>query len=193
MRDVELDIRPPQRRKGPLQHLSTLLCLLVTLVGVAMLVPSLLGYERYVITGTSMTGTIALGSVVFDKVVPVSELQVGDVITYGPPADAGVEGLVTHRIIAIRGTEFRTQGDAVPDPDPWTFQLTAPDQPRVSFTVPYVGYAFIALGDREVRMAVISLPAALIFLMAFRQLVQGLRQRPAAPSRAAAGPLSVGG
>ena len=110
---MELDIRS-RRRRRPVDHLVTVACVLVTLLGVAFLVPSLLGYQRYVITGTSMTGTIDLGSVAFERVVPVADLEVGDVITYQPPAESGLDHLVTHRIVAIKGDTFRTQGDAVP-------------------------------------------------------------------------------
>ena len=187
---MELDIKPRTRRR-PLQHLSTALCVLVTLLGLAFLLPSLLGYQRYVITGTSMTGTIDLGSVAFEEVVPVSDLRVGDVITYQPPAASGIDHLVTHRIVAIKGDKFRTQGDAVPQRDPWTFELVARDQPRVSFHVPYVGYLFLALADRTIRMAVISVPAALVFLVALRQLLQGLRRRPVV-TPSSGGPTLVG-
>lgn len=197
---MELDITP-RRRKGPVHYLVSLACVLVTLLGVAFLLPSLLGYQRYVITGTSMTGTIDLGSVAFEKVVPVEDLAVGDVITYQPPAEAGIDHLVTHRIIAIKGHTYRTQGDAVPQRDPWTFQLVADDQPRVAFSVPYVGYVFLALADRSIRMAVISVPAALIFLVALRQLLQGLRRpvpaKPGTPGVSSGapsgGPTLVGG
>jgi signal peptidase len=132
-----------------------------------MLVPPLLGYERYVVTGGSMDGTYDRGSIVFDKPVPVSELEVGDVITYRPPAEEGIDGLVTHRIVSIRdqggeGPFFRTKGDANESVDPWRFTLDQPTQARVSFHVPYVGYALAALSVREVRMLVIGLPALLI-------------------------------
>ena len=63
-----------------------------------MLLPALLGYQRYVITSGSMTGTYDRGSLVYDSVVPTSSLKVGDVITFGPPGHAG---LVTHRIHAM--------------------------------------------------------------------------------------------
>src|SRR3954454_15512043 len=90
----------------------------------AMLVPALFGLQRYVITGGSMQGTYDRGSIAFDKTVPVSDLKVGDVITYTPPASSGISGLVTHRIVSIReqgaqSESFRTKGDANPDPDPW--------------------------------------------------------------------------
>lgn len=59
----------------------------------------------------------------------MDRLEVGDVITYLPPPDSDVTNLVTHRIVSARRTRsgniaFRTQGDANPDPDPWTFSLT---------------------------------------------------------------------
>ena len=153
----------------------------VTLVAAAYLVPSLLGYERYVITGGSMSGSIEKGSIVFEKPVDVAELAVGDVVTYLPPPESGVGTLVTHRIVdAKRGRSgsrvFVTQGDANPDPDPWKFTLDQGSQPVVQLAVPYAGYALIALADRETRMLVIGLPAALIALLALLELVGALRR-----------------
>lgn len=156
---------------------------LVTLIvaSIGWIVPSLLGYDRYVITGGSMSGAIERGSVVFEKPVPVEDLVVGDVITYVPPADSGVHNLVTHRIVEMETTPdglqlLRTQGDANPDPDPWQFSLTAPTQPVVEFTVPVVGYAFTALADPDVRMLIIGVPAGLVALLAGIELVRAVRQ-----------------
>ncbi|NYG56652.1 signal peptidase I [Nocardioides perillae] len=149
--------------------------LVVVLVALGFLLPSLLGYERYVITGGSMSGTYEIGSVVFEEVVPVEDLRVGDVITYVPPAESGIANFVTHRIVDVDGDEFVTRGDANADVDPWTFQLTAATQPRVVASVPHVGWVFLALADRGTRMAVIGIPAALIALMALAELVRALR------------------
>lgn len=155
---------------------------LVMLVALAFLLPSLMGLQRYVIMGGSMEGTYDLGSVVFEEVVPVEDLRVGDVITYVPPAQSGIDTLVTHRITEIDGADFRTQGDANPAVDPWTFQLTAATQPRVVAHVPYVGFAFMGLADRGTRMALIGLPAALIALWSLVELVRALRpERPQQP------------
>jgi signal peptidase len=135
------------------------------LAGLGLIVPALLGYERYVIVSGSMSGTYDRGSLVFDEVVPVRELRVGDVITYRPPPGAGPAGLVTHRIVAIEaGGRLRTKGDANPAVDPWTFRLTGPRQARVVASVPYAGHALAALSDRRVRMLVVGVPAALIAL-----------------------------
>jgi signal peptidase len=133
-------------------------------LGALMLVPSLLGYERYVITGDSMGGTIGRGSIVYARAVPVADLRVGDVITYTPP---GAERRVTHRIVwAGRGASgaraFRTRGDANPAADPWRFELAGRTQARVVAHVPWVGYLVAALSLRWVRVLVIGVPAALI-------------------------------
>jgi len=127
--------------------LATLLAAGMTLAAAGFVLAGLAGFQRYVIVGGSMTGTYDLGSVVFDRPVPVRELRVGDVITYLPPPDAGVPHLVTHRIAQIRSvdghTVFRTKGDANPAADPWRFQLDAPTQARVQLSVPYVGFVFL--------------------------------------------------
>jgi signal peptidase len=125
-----------------------------------------------------MTGTINYGSVTYERVVPVGDLRVGDIITYQPPPGSGIDHQVTHRIVAINGDVFRTKGDAVPQRDPWKFKLTSDRQARVVFAVPYLGYPLIWLADRGTRMLVIGLPAALIGLMAAAQLVGALRRKP---------------
>ena len=162
------------RLRGGLVNLGLALVMLAAL---GFLLPSLMGLQRYVIMGGSMDGTYDLGSVVFEEVVPVSELAVGDVITYVPPAESGIDTLVTHRIVSIDGADLRTQGDTNPAVDPWTFQLTAATQPRVVAHVPYVGFAFMALADRGTRMALIGLPAALIALWSLVELARALRPR----------------
>jgi len=151
-----------------------------TVAGIGYLAPSLFGYERYVITGGSMSGTFEKGSIAFERRVPVEDLAVGDVITYLPPPDSGVTHLVTHRIIAdtmldTGARQLQTQGDANPDPDPWKFELTDGTQPVVATTVPHVGWALVALADREIRMIVIGVPAGLIALASLVELARGVR------------------
>jgi signal peptidase len=146
-----------------------LLTAVAVALAAAVLVPALLGFQRYVITSGSMTGTYDRGSIVYDRVVPTAALKAGDVITYDPPAGAGPAGLVTHRIVSIAPRPggarlFRTKGDANPVKDPWTFTLTRPTQARVAFHLPYVGYALAALADRRLRMVVIGVPALLVAL-----------------------------
>ena len=130
---------PARSPSSPLRRIAGgLLTTVAVALAAAVLVPALLGYQRYVITSGSMTGTYDRGSIVYDRVVPTRSLDVGDVITYAPPAGAGPAGLVTHRIAAITpqpggARVFRTKGDANPVKDPWTFTLSRPTQARVAF------------------------------------------------------------
>ncbi len=157
----------------------------VLLVAGLMLVPALLGYERYVIISGSMEPAIGTGSVVYDEVVPVEELAVGDIITFAPPPEYDVTDPVTHRLHEIsrapQGTtvngkpaggvvQYRTKGDANADVDPWTIVLDEPQQARVEHHIEKLGYVYIALSNRWVQLLVIGLPAAVIFVVICRAL-----------------------
>jgi len=171
------------RRAGRLASGAALLVALA--VAAAVLVPALLGYQRYAIVSGSMTGTYDRGSLVFSEVVPVGSLRVGDVITYRPPPGAGPDHLITHRIVSIRDSVLRTKGDANAAADPWPFTLSEPTQARARFSVPYAGYLLLALADRQLRVIVLGLPALLIALVALGRLWRALgeeaRRRAALP------------
>lgn len=146
---------------------ATAICILLAAI---LLIPAALGYQRYVIVSGSMTGTYDRGSIVFDKEAPVGDLKVGDPITYQPPPGASPEKLLTHRIVWIgrdkQGSEiFRTKGDANETADPWTFTLDKPEQAKVAFSVPYVGYLLAALSIPAVRVLAIGIPAVLVALL----------------------------
>ena len=172
------------RRTG--RWASGLALLAAVVVACLVLLPSLLGWQRYAIVSGSMTGTYDRGTLVLDEVVPVSDLRVGDVITYKPPAGAGPDHLITHRIVSISPDRvFRTKGDANPVADPWTFRLNAPTQARVRVGIPYLGRALWALSRRDVRTLVIALPALLIALSALLALWRTLGEAARAQERAA--------
>src|SRR3954465_3399485 len=109
---------------------STLLLAAGLLLGALMVLPSLAGWQRYVIVSGSMTGTYDRGSVVFDQVVPVSTPKVGDAITSPPRGAAGAAHLAPPRIAATPpqggARVYRTKGDANQVADPWTFTLPGP-------------------------------------------------------------------
>ncbi len=122
----------------------------------------------------------------------MADLRVGDVITYRPPPGAGPEHLITHRIAwigrdASGARQFRTRGDANPVDDPWTFRLDGAEQARARVAIPWVGHALTALGRRDVRLAVIALPALLIAAFSLARLWRTLgaeAQRRAAEAAA---------
>ena len=178
---------------------QTLLALVIAagfVFGALLIAPSLMGWERYVIVSGSMTGTYDKGSLVFDEVVPVSSLKVGDVITYEPPAGAGPHGLVTHRVVSIKKDRksgvpvFRTKGDANEARDPWVFTLPDKNQARVVAGFPKVGFVLAALAKRELRMVIIGFPALLIALFVMGGLWRDAG-REAAEAEAAAAAASA--
>jgi signal peptidase I len=137
---------------------------LAIVLALLAIVPAILGYKRYVVDGHSMETAIPYASVTWETEAPVSDLKVGDVITFKPPPEYNVTQLVTHRIISIDKQSsgkpvFRTKGDNNDSTDPWTIVLDASTQPRVDFHVPYVGYLYIALSNAWVRFLVIVIPA----------------------------------
>ena len=143
-------------------------------LGALMLVPPLLGYERYVITGGSMGAAVPRGSIAYERRVPVEQLRVGDVITYVHRGER-----VTHRIVSVApGPVFRTKGDANAAPDPWRFTLPAGEQPVVHFHVPLAGYLIAALSIRWLRMLLIGLPALVIGLVLLRRAWRELDLAP---------------
>jgi signal peptidase I len=147
----------------------------MVLSAAVMLGPALLGLHRYVILTGSMTGTYNRGSIVFDREVPVSQLKVGDPITYSPPPGFTSQTRVTHRIWSIhRGVNgeriYKTKGDANKHPDIWNFTLNKAMQDEVLFHIPELGYLFLLLSIREFRLVIVGVPALIIGLVQLRQL-----------------------
>ena len=180
----------PRRALRVAGALATVLCVVLAAI---LLIPAALGFQRYVIVSGSMTGTYDRGSIVFDREVPVADLKVGDTITYEPPPGASSEKFVTHRIFRIQGNAqgeriFRTKGDANESADPWTFSLEKPDQAKVAFSVPYVGYLLAALSIPTVRMLAIGLPAVLVALLILAGIWRDAGEE--ARRRQAAGPVT---
>ena len=153
--------------KRVFKALVTLMCLAaLAIVVLVIVVPALLGLQRYVITGGSMTGTISKGSVIYSRLTPVEQLKVGDIITFYPP---GLSAPVTHRIVGIDAGQdgklvYRTKGDFNEAADPWKVNLVEPRQARYVFHIPGIGYFLALLAIRQVRMILIGLPALIIAL-----------------------------
>jgi signal peptidase I len=162
-----------RRRAGTIA--VTLAAVAALLVAGLLLVPAILGYRTYVVTGDSMTGTLDRGSLVYERSVPVSSLRVGDIITYQPPPGAQARRqLVTHRIARIsrdrRGERvFVTKGDHNAAADPWTFTLDRPRQARYSFHIPYLGWAYASLSIGWVRALLLAIPALLVGVALLRR------------------------
>lgn len=108
------------RRHGRLRRVAgRLVATISTLIVVAILalavvltvVPAVAGGHTLTVLSGSMTPRLPVGSVLVDQPVDANSLQTGDIVTY-----AGDDGLVTHRIVAVKqgqsGPVFTTKGDA---------------------------------------------------------------------------------
>ncbi|TDF93896.1 signal peptidase I [Arthrobacter terricola] len=140
--------------------------------------PRVLGYQTSTMLTGSMSPLINPGDVVVTVPVPVSELKIGDIITYHIPVqDQRVE---THRIVKLdvnsQGTAtVQTKGDANNGPDPWTATLATPTVDREIFTIPHLGNAIRALRDPIVlKVLMYGAPAALVGML----LVSIWRKKP---------------
>jgi signal peptidase I len=184
-RTAPAELVPTEAAPARARRLASRFAVAVALaVASVVLVPSILGYELYVITGGSMSGTVEPGTLVISRAVPTTDLAVGDVITYVPPPDTGLSRHITHRIVEIHPDAddtlvFRTKGDANDAVDPWEFHLDAPEQARMRTSVPMIGYPVLLLADRLIRMIAIGVPAAAIALLSARDLYLVLRRRRA--------------
>jgi signal peptidase I len=170
-------------------------CLTLVVCGTVglLLVPRLLGYRTFVITGASMTGTISRGSLVISDPVLVSELMVGDIITFSPP---GMSENETHRIRSIRHSSsgqlvIRTRGDAVPSDDPWMLTPETSTLPREALHVPVAGYVVAVLSVPIVKLLLFVLPAVALALATLARLWKEagtrLQERDLTPRRRRSG------
>ncbi|ABM06873.1 signal peptidase I [Paenarthrobacter aurescens] len=112
--------------------------------------PRILGYQTSTMLTGSMAPLINPGDVVVTVPAPVTDIKVGDVITYHIPVeDQRVE---THRITEITttadgGVAVQTKGDANNGIDPWIATLQGKTVDKQIATIPYVGNAIRTLRE----------------------------------------------
>jgi signal peptidase len=142
---------------------------LLVLVPVVMLVllPTVLGLDRYVVTDRAMHGSFGRGSVVLARDVPASDLKVGDVIMFSPPG-AHADDRVIRRIMAIDG-EVAVLSAGAGDEDPTRVALTDEPYARVWRGVPWIGYPFVVDGGWALLAAVAVVAFALALTLGRRQ------------------------
>lgn len=128
--------------------------------------PRVLGYQTSTMLTGSMAPLINPGDVVVTVPTSISDLQVGDVITYHIPVeDQRVE---THRITDITPAAdgqvaVQTKGDANNGVDPWIATLQGETVDKHVATIPYVGSAIRALREPVVLNALMyGAPAVLV-------------------------------
>jgi signal peptidase len=137
---MEIAPVPHRATRGERRRFALALLVMAPLV-LLVLLPAVLGLDRFVVTDSTMGGSMGRGSVVLAREVPPTDLRVGDVIAFRPPGEPG-EDRVTRRIVAIDNGVATTEADATGRTDPWSLPLTAPAYARSWVSVPWIGYPF---------------------------------------------------
>lgn len=150
---------------------ATLFSGLAALAVFSYLALILIGYRPVAVYSGSMVPTLKVGAVALDRSIPAGDVKVGDVITFTDPFVKN--RLVTHRVVRIfhtpKGLAYRTKGDANATRDPWTIRLPG-RVGRVSFSIPYAGYALWYSHTREVRSGFILVAALLLLTWVLRRI-----------------------
>ena len=169
--------------------LRTALLLVVATLGLVVTgtLPTLLGYDSFVVTGSSMAPTVRKGSVVIARRVDPHTIAAGDIITFRRTQDPSVA--VTHRVIDVREVDgvsvFETKGDANETADPEAVQATELIS-KMQYSVPYVGYVLMfgrSTMGKAVLIVVPLVALALSFLPArrLRRKDRGVEATAASP------------
>ncbi|MBT2588257.1 signal peptidase I [Arthrobacter sp. ISL-95] len=131
--------------------------------------PRILGYQTSTMLTGSMAPLINPGDVVVTVPTPITDVKVGDIITYHIPVeDQRVE---THRITEITttadgGIAVQTKGDANNGIDPWIATLQGKTVDKQMATIPHVGNAIRTLREPIVMNTLMyGAPAILVIGM----------------------------
>ena len=153
--------------KKILSAITTLLVVLAIIFAVLLAGPRLIGVYSYTVLSGSMEPTYPTGSLIYVKKVDVSELKVGDVITFMLSQDA----TATHRIVEIVPDEsnpdvvrFVTKGDANASADRQPVHCDNVIGTPV-FMIPYLGYVATYIQHPPGTYIAISVCAILVMLM----------------------------
>ena len=158
-------------------RLVTLLLVFSCIVAIAVfalaIAQSALGYKAYAVLSGSMTPTMPVGAMGLSHPVPMSDVGVGDVITFHPPHQPAL--VVTHRVKAVVSgggigspvaapRYFVTKGDGNQVEDPWRVPAIGTVD-RVVWHAPGLGYLLVALQDKVLRVVLMMAPLALLGLL----------------------------
>lgn len=155
--------------------------LIVAAVGavvVGVVVPRLFGATPYAVLTSSMTPSLAEGTLVVVRPQPPTSIGVGSAITY--QLRSGEPEVVTHRVVAVGvdgagARTFRTRGDANDLADPgWVRPVQVKGE--VWYAVPHLGRLHTVLSGRQ-HQQLVHLTAAALLAFAAAMCVGAVRDR----------------
>lgn len=163
-------LRAPRRVTAVAAQLALALAVLA-LVGLGLL-PRTGLYRPVTVLSGSMRPAFAPGDMVVVTSEPVSDVRVGQVISYRIPV--GDHHVQSHRVIAVlrrNGTiAVRTKGDANATADPWTATLHGTTVWRVRGVLPKLGWVVFWLRTPLVHRLTLFLAPLLLALLAVLQI-----------------------
>jgi signal peptidase I len=140
-----------------------------------VLLPAVLGLQRYVVTSDAVGDTVPRGSLTFAEPVSGSDLEVGDVITFRAPAGEAGGTFVTRRVVSASSAGIRTRGDGT-GTDPWVLPAKG-ERARVVGHIPYVGYPFIGGAGPTTWVMLASVPMVAVLLAVVADLDRARKRR----------------
>lgn len=163
--------RRERARRSVWQWLGSALLTFSAVLGVIAIVTvavcAVFGLRPVVVISGSMEPTLPVGSLIFYRTVPASEVVKGDIVTV--PRQDGGTGLITHRVkeVTTKGgvTTLRLKGDANATEDPLPYVVSSVG----SFVgvIPVAGTIALAartpLGIAAVAAYVAALVAVIVF------------------------------
>ena len=142
---------------------ATVVSVAVLLMLAAATLPTLVGFDSFVVIGGSMGNTVRPGSIVVAQRVDPATLQVGDIVTFRRPQNPDLP--ITHRVVGIREedgvTRLQTKGDANATSDVDEFSATLPIS-KLVYTVPWVGYIVAFARTAAGKLLLIALPLLIL-------------------------------
>ena len=136
--------------------LSNISYILILVYGIVC-IPILFKYHPLVVLSGSMEPTCPVGSIIYYKEVPQSELKIGDVVTF-----TNVDNqYVSHRIVNIDGDDVSTRGDANNTIDANTIKLSDIKGKVQRVYIPYLGY-YVRFVNENLIIVVISIVLILV-------------------------------
>ena len=151
------------------QYIGTAFLVLIMLIAVFVLLAPHLGWRIDAAISNSMTPDFTAGGLVVTQPVEPTDIEVGDIITYGSPIDGK---MVTHRVIEVKEHNpllFQTKGDANEDPD--SYLVPAQNVVgRVYFHVPQLGYFTQFVKSHLGLILLLLIPGLIIILMETRNI-----------------------
>jgi signal peptidase I len=146
---------------------------LMALIGIVVIVLGLVyflpGYDMYVVRSDSMTPTFRAGDFII-TVPPGSflngKIHLGSVVTFSYDSNR-----ITHRVIAVNGSNLTTKGDANDDPESKPVELSQVTGVYL-FKIPFAGYVNRFIRTRTGWFVAIIIPAVLLVGLIVKDIVK---------------------